>query len=110
VHIAPDLKYDLVDSHSCGPMVERALSFTHSHLSSIVSSCSPAIPGVPSHLVSADVDADVASNPLVQEVFLSTQPFLDRILSELELRSADSAVVIPHAQTPVAPDHRCAFR
>lgn len=32
VDSALDLKQDLADCHSCGPVVERTLSFTHSHL------------------------------------------------------------------------------
>jgi len=37
VEHTPDLKKDLVDGHSCGPVVEGSLSFTHTHLCFILS-------------------------------------------------------------------------
>lgn len=92
VEHAPDLEEDLVDGHSRGPVIERSLSFTHTHL------------------VSADKDADVAGHALVEAVLLPAQALLDGVLGDLELLGRDAAVVVRHAQPVVAPDDGGAAR
>lgn len=48
VEVSPDLKHNLVDRDSCRPMVETALSFTHSDL---YASSAAALPSLPSRQV-----------------------------------------------------------
>lgn len=109
VHQATDLKNDLVDGHSGGPVVEGALALAHTHLF-IESISTPAKStarglGELSHLIATDEHADVASHTLVQPELLPAQPLLDGVLGHFEMVRTDAPMMVAHAQTVVPPNH-----
>ena len=111
MEFSPDLKEDLVDGYTGRPMVEQPFSFAHSHLrwceNRYDESEGKELRGKKglAHFVAADENANIARDPLVQTIPLTPQPLLDCVLGNLEVFCADSAMVIPHAKSVIAPDH-----
>lgn len=92
VHIALDLKQDLAHGRPARPVVEAALTLTHTLI------------------VSGGVDADVGGHAVVEAVLHATQALLDGLVGDLELLRGDSAVVVLQSDAVVAPHECCAAR
>lgn len=99
-----DLKKHLAHGHSRRPVIKGTFAFTHTHLKTLVYRPMDPVQKTSAHLVTADVDTDIATLSLVQSIFLASKSHFDCVLSHLQLLGADSSVVVNHAQTIVAPN------
>lgn len=99
-----DLKKHLAYGHSRCPVIKGTFAFTHTHLKTLGYRSMDPVQKTSAHLVTADVDTDIATLSLVQSVFLASKSHFDCVLSHLQLLGADSSVVVNHAQTIVAPN------
>jgi hypothetical protein len=110
VYQASELKDNLIDCHSCCPMVEGALSLAHTYLSKriwLVESPPSVCRQDGTYFVTADKHAYVAAHSLIESELLPSQPLLDGVFSDLELLRADSPVVIGHPQPVISPHDGC---
>lgn len=90
MHIALDLKQNLAHVRPARPVVEAALSLTHTLV------------------VTRSVHADVGGCAVVQAVLHASQALLDGLVGDFELLRGNAAVVVFQADAVVAPDEGCA--
>lgn len=64
---------------------------------------------VPAHIVTADVDTNIAAFPLVESELLSTKSCLDSIFGHLQMLGANPSVMVLHTQSVVAPNNGCSL-
>lgn len=90
MQITLDLKNYFADRNPSGPMIETALSLSHTTF------------------IPARVHANVRRDSVIHPILHPTQSLFDSFIRDAKLRCADAAVVVAHAKAVVTPYYGCA--